>query len=69
MYFQVHLENPVTVGNLFNSFAELEAKKEYYQKLYFCQLNTKDARTLEGAHKRVPNRVSVVNQQLESIIP
>ena len=69
MYFQVHSENPVTVGNLFNSFAELEAKTEYYQKLYFCQRNIKDARTLEGARKRVPNRVSVANQQLESVIP
>ena len=33
--------------------------------MYFCQLNIKDARTLEGTPKRVPNRVSVATQQLK----
>ena len=44
---------------------ELEAKKECYEKLYLYQLNIKDARTLEGTRKRVPNRVSVATQQLK----
>ena len=55
------------LGSLRKPFTvfELEAKKECYEKLYFCQLNIKDARTLEGTRKRVPNRVSVATQQLK----
>ena len=57
----------VILGSLRKPFTvfELEAKKDCYEKFYFCQLNIKDARTLEGTRKRVPNRVSVANQQLK----
>ena len=54
----------ILVGDLFNSYEELEAKVTSYRKDNFVQLARRDSRTLDVARKRVPKRVERANSAL-----
>ena len=54
----------ILVGDLFNSYEELEAKITSYQKNNFVQLARRDSRTLDLARKRVPKCVKRANSAL-----
>ena len=54
----------ILVGDLFNSYEELEAKITSYQKDNFVQLARRDSRTLDLARKRVPKHVKRANSAL-----
>ena len=45
------------VGSLFSSYEELKAEIDRYQRENSVSLSIKDSRTIEGARRRLPNRV------------